>query len=89
MRDRSHVRNVPVEPSSVLDLPLVLSSTRKLGKIIILSNDIVSTMMKKSYCCSQKDILTTIRAVTALSNIDNIIEFDNESIALSSSIKIN
>jgi hypothetical protein len=33
--------------------------------------------------------LTTIRAVTALSNIDNIIEFDNESTALSSSIKIN
>jgi len=54
-----------------------------------LSNDIDSTMMKKSYCCSQKDILTTIRAVTALSNIDNIIEFDNESTALSSSIKIN
>ena len=88
MRDRSHVRNVPVEPSSVLDLPLVLSSTRKLGKIIILSNDIVSTMMKKSYCCSQKDILTTT-ATTALSNIDNIIEFDNESIGLTSSMKIN
>ena len=59
-------KNVPVEPSSALDPPLVLSSMRKLGKIIILSNNIIWTMMKKLYYCSQKDILTTIRAVTAL-----------------------
>jgi hypothetical protein len=39
-------------------------------------------MMKNLSCCSQQDILTTISPITALSNIDNIIEFDNESIAL-------
>ena len=83
-------KNVPVEPSSVLNPLLVLSSTRKLlGKLIILSNDIVWTMMKKSYYCSQQNILTTIREVIVLSDIDNIIEFDNKRIALTSSIKIN
>ena len=82
-------KNVPVEPSSVFNPLLVLSSMRKLDKIIILSNDSVRTMMKKSCFCSQKNILTTKTAVTVLSNIDNIIEFDNKRIALTSSIKIN
>ena len=35
-----------------------------------------STMMKNTFFCSQKDILTTIKEKAVASNIDYIIEFD-------------
>ena len=58
----------------------VLSSTQKQGKIELLSNNIVLTMMKETFFCSQNDIFTTTTAITVLSNVDYIIEFGNGSI---------
>ena len=39
-------------------------------------------MMKNTFFCSQKNILTTKKEKAVASNIDYIIEFDGKSIAL-------